>query len=429
MSDDKRGFNIDSLQEIDGAFVAFLLAFTVGSAVVVLSKSFGWPLFLVVSLPVVVMFAYWLASMVLPGLSVRKDQLGDNMYYLGFLLTLVSLTVTLVQYSTNSDNNYIISNFGVALVATLVGILARTLHSQMRKDVAGVERDLQEQLSQASYRLRGQIGAVSEDFAVLSRQITQITRQYSQDIVSSHKALSGGLVKVVDEQTGALKVSSETSSKRIEAAIDNTVSKLEAAANDGSRQMIESATSVKGSIDETARSFGEYLEHHTHTLRTVQEREANERQIQMSELKAVIKQLTNAVVDVNSEAITRDQLNRFTEAFEVAALEVTEVMRSVSEASASSEARIKQLSEDLSAALQASDKTLSRVVEAVDSFEERLDRHEQPVGSSGGQSAPPASSSALANEDLAGTMGEDSFSDRADRDLETGAPKNTDRAD
>ena len=60
------------------------------------------------------------------------------MYITSGLLTLVSLTVTLIQYSSDSANEYIISNFGVALAATIAGIAARSALSQFRKDTAGV---------------------------------------------------------------------------------------------------------------------------------------------------------------------------------------------------------------------------------------------------------------------------------------------------
>ena len=139
-------------------------------------------------------------------MATRQDQSGDNVYYLGFLLTLVSLTVTLIQYSSDSANEYIISNFGVALAATIAGIAARSALSQFRKDTAGVERELQRELSKASYKLRGQIGAASEDFAALTRQISQVTDDYSKDIV--HHIRRFHLVKVLDEHTDSLTTSS-----------------------------------------------------------------------------------------------------------------------------------------------------------------------------------------------------------------------------
>ena len=122
------------------------------------------------------------------------------------------MTVTLIQYSSDSANEYIISNFGVALAATIAGIAARSALSQFRKDTAGVER-VAAQLSKASYKLRGQIGVASEDFAALTRQISQVTDDYSRTL-SHHIRRFSGLVKVLDEHTDSLTTSSAENTEK-----------------------------------------------------------------------------------------------------------------------------------------------------------------------------------------------------------------------
>ena len=61
----------------------------------------------------------------------------------------------------------LISNFGVALAATVVGVMVRSVLNQMRRDVATVERDVQQQLSVASGKLTGQISVTIENFAIV----------------------------------------------------------------------------------------------------------------------------------------------------------------------------------------------------------------------------------------------------------------------
>lgn len=210
-------FSLKNVHEGDAAPWAFAFFLLFGSILVSVSKWLQFPLWAVIAAPVVTMAGYAVSSWKLPRLELRRDQLGDNLYYLGFLLTLVSLTVTLIQFSANREDDYIISNFGVALVATILGIAGRSLLGQMRKDAAAVERDMQASLSVASSRLRGQISTSLEDFATFHNTMEQITRESADNISKAHMALAKGLAESVDEITSSLLKQVEASRKAIEA--------------------------------------------------------------------------------------------------------------------------------------------------------------------------------------------------------------------
>lgn len=215
--------------------------------------------------------------------------------------------------------------------------------------------------------------------AYQSRQITQITEQYSADLVDSHKALSGGLVKVVDDQTDALRSSSENNAKRIERSVTQSISDLESAAADGSRELLDSANSVKLSIEEIASSFGEYLQSHTESLRSVQNQELTQRKSQTNELKSVIAELTSSVSKVNAQAITAVQLERFTDAFETGVLEISELVQNVSKSSESTEESIKKISSKLLNALDRSETKINELIDSVDSRPKLvLDNEDEP---------------------------------------------------
>ena len=216
MSNQNNRFSVQSVQRTDLAPISFGLFLLLGVALVAGSKLSDFPLWAVIGSPVLVMVGYLLCALYLPRFELRRDQLGDNLYYLGFLLTLVSLTVTLIQYSDNRDDDYIVSNFGVALVATILGITLRTLLGQMRKDSASVERDMQASLSEASSRLRGQMSNSLEDFATLNRTMEQITRESAVNIRHAHEALAQGLAESVDEVTSALAAQVEQSRDSVE---------------------------------------------------------------------------------------------------------------------------------------------------------------------------------------------------------------------
>ena len=87
----------------ESAALIFGLFFIVGSVLIGFSKRLDLSLLALILIPVVVLFLYVLSVWFMPAFKLRRDQIGDNAYYLGFLLTLVSLSVTLAQYTDDSS--------------------------------------------------------------------------------------------------------------------------------------------------------------------------------------------------------------------------------------------------------------------------------------------------------------------------------------
>lgn len=288
MTEKLSDFSLSSLGKHDLAPYAFIAAVILGALGIVVSKYSDWPIWLVIAMPISVMVAYLVASFALPRLATRQDQIGDNIYYLGFLLTLVSLTVTLIQYSSDSENEYIISNFGVALAATIVGITIRSALSQIRKDTAGVERELQRELSKASYKLRGQIGAASEDFATLTRQISQVTDDYSKDLVKSHKTLSSGLAEVLDEHTATITSSSAENTEKLERQVSEAIEIIESSSKEGADSILTASVNVTSAVDSVYKAFGDYLRDHLESLSELRSQELVDRKDQFKEFKSAV---------------------------------------------------------------------------------------------------------------------------------------------
>ena len=66
------------------------------------------------------------------------EQFADSIYYLGFLLTLVALIVSLVFLSEQKDNSLVGvgSRFGVALATTVLGLFLRILLTNFRESIS-----------------------------------------------------------------------------------------------------------------------------------------------------------------------------------------------------------------------------------------------------------------------------------------------------
>jgi methyl-accepting chemotaxis protein len=158
--------------------LAFLGCFVFGSIVILALKYIGAHQAIVTAVPVIIMlgFAYLTGSSRF--LRLRNDQAGDNLYYLGFLYTLVSLAISLYQFSTESvDGTSIITNFGVAIATTIIGLALRIGFAQMRTDPVEVERNARVDLAEASRGLRSQLGASAQQFSLFVKQLQQMTSE------------------------------------------------------------------------------------------------------------------------------------------------------------------------------------------------------------------------------------------------------------
>jgi chromosome segregation ATPase len=121
---------------------------------------------------------YVCAVTLLPRTRLRYDQAGDNLYYLGFTYTLVSLAVTLYRFHTTEGFvDYIVSNFGIALVTTIIGVVSRVCLHQMRDDPLELEREARSELSEAVARLRAEIDLAVREFNHFNRTLQQSARE------------------------------------------------------------------------------------------------------------------------------------------------------------------------------------------------------------------------------------------------------------
>lgn len=187
--------------------VMFLAALVLGIVGVVGLKVFAAPAILVILFPVVVLSSY--AALVwLPGLRLRPDQTGDNVYYLGFLFTLVSLAYTLNKFSVSAGVEEVVQNFGVAISSTIAGVALRVMLSQMRTDPYDTERATRLALVDSSRHLRDELDASTLEFNAFRRQTQQSVgdgMRELRDIASDQlKSSTGELERTLKAATGRI---------------------------------------------------------------------------------------------------------------------------------------------------------------------------------------------------------------------------------
>jgi len=169
-----------------GLFLAFFVG---GGFLILLMKSLTASALFAVVLPVVLMGSYAVLLMDWPDLRPRYDFAGDNFYYLGFLYTLISLAISLYQFNTEGATNSIITNFGLALTSTILGLAGRILLNQPQ-DEDEAEARAREDLARANRRLRAEMEYSIDEFQQFRVEAKRVFEQLDRGVASAGAAVT-----------------------------------------------------------------------------------------------------------------------------------------------------------------------------------------------------------------------------------------------
>ena len=165
---------------------------------------------LVAGFAVVLMLVYGAVAYHIPAVKLRADRLGDNFYYLGFIYTLASLSVALMQLRDGVDMQPILASFGIALFTTIVGVAGRVVFVQMRTEIDEVEEQARRDLLETSKELQAQLAHALRDFETFSTAVRQTAEETaSQSSIAAQKQIDliGSVARAaVSEIKGAFEV-------------------------------------------------------------------------------------------------------------------------------------------------------------------------------------------------------------------------------
>lgn len=162
-----------------GVFFVFA---ALGVVYIAIAKSLGLPAEQVTLVPCLLMLGYAGLILSIKRLRLRDDQNGDNFYYMGFIYTLTSLAMSLIQFGSGSSVDDIIRNFGVAVASTIMGIALRIFFNQMRRDPVDVEAYSRLDLAEASNRVRRELDGMLIELAHFRRTNQQMLAEGFQEI-------------------------------------------------------------------------------------------------------------------------------------------------------------------------------------------------------------------------------------------------------
>lgn len=228
-------------------FLAFVLA---GSAYIIWAKLANMPAFQVTTVPLVLMILYAATLALARYFRLRDDQAGDNLYYLGFLYTLTSLGVTLWQFKIEEGGEQIVTNFGVAIASTILGVALRVVFNQMRQDPVEVERVARLELADAARRVKGELDAATFEFSSFRRSIQQILQENLRETREMFERLAkeifDGLKTIPERSAEPLTTASKQSKDTLDKLAANLIEQLQSVGQKLTTQEEKIATATAG---------------------------------------------------------------------------------------------------------------------------------------------------------------------------------------
>ena len=290
----------------------------------------------------IILVAYTIIARKVRWTEIEPETTGDNCYYLGFLFTLVSLAVTLVQlgwadgYGSRAVLVNIISGFGIALVSTIVGILLRVYFFQQRADLVARHGEIANELHLAVRNFRSQVAACLVEIKKLSVESAQIARERDQKLLHQSD-------QMLTERLDALK-------------------KIEQASEDAQQGQVDKLKDIAGLLAiSIEKSFDRSADAITLELSEAARRSFSEA---FSELDASISQAGKAVDGMTSR--NQNLLDETAEALSRVNSGVTELADALKSATANIESQAVRFAEAATGAASSIEETSGRVANLSD---------------------------------------------------------------
>jgi hypothetical protein len=180
----------------------FMLLFIGGTIAIVAMKYAHFPQLAVTALPVAAMLLYGSYVLFSPRYRIRSDRAGDSLYYLGFLFTMVSLAYSLYEFRASETNTAsIVTNFGIALATTILGLMLRVVYHQLREDPFDIEQETRVELADAASRLHGTLLKAESDFENLRLTVSQVVSEAAEDTKKRMKSIADEVETTTKIQT------------------------------------------------------------------------------------------------------------------------------------------------------------------------------------------------------------------------------------
>jgi len=142
---------------------------------------------------------------------VSVEQKADSVYYMGFIFTLVAMTASLVALANSGEElefRPVVTNFGLALSTTILGLIIRIIWLQLSaQSLDDAESILKERIIRRTQELQEQTERIVASMTALSSQMASVAEPLQTNF--EHLAKSFDISKKINENLEELNTSAE----------------------------------------------------------------------------------------------------------------------------------------------------------------------------------------------------------------------------
>lgn len=201
----------------------FVIAFILGGALIVYGNHSGLYMFTAI-VSVFIMLIYFFITLYLNNVDrqISIEQLADSNYYLGFMFTLMSILVSFIGTVSNSyDIDNIMNNFGISLITTLFGVLARVYLSNFmptnESNKEAIEKSISDKMRKMNELLLDNMQKNKVFSQMIDVRMTIMVESTEEALEEFKKLLNGDFKSSVQTLSDSIKnitANMETSNKK-----------------------------------------------------------------------------------------------------------------------------------------------------------------------------------------------------------------------
>lgn len=241
--------------------VVLFLAFAVGILGSLIIKYLNVSSLLPALFSAAIIIAYAVWTFKSESIRLEPEQIGDNAYYLGFVLTLCSLAYTLYEISGHSmESDFIagvISGFGVALSSTIVGVATRVFMQQFRLDLTARDNEARLAINKAMQDFRGELTDSIRSMKNFGTELRQSLEEHHESTAKVHEER---MKKSMEEVLRGFRTAMDTIVKQGKQANTIMAKHSEETIDSSTSSMVEVLKNIEKSVELTGRAVSSATE-------------------------------------------------------------------------------------------------------------------------------------------------------------------------